>query len=104
MSALQAPPRKTVGIDKNHWDRLVINVGAFPPFAQVSFKFKGDPKDIILSIEADGPIAYSFNGNNMHGELATGTDRSQVQFHRRPATGIWFRGSGTVTIEAWASA
>jgi len=102
--AFQAPPKKTVGIDKNHWQKLTVATPGFPQFAQTAFKFKGEPKEIILTIEAGGPVEYSFNGNNVHGELVLGSSREQVQFSRRPAIGIWFRGNGTVTIEAWASA
>jgi len=103
MPVITSPPKKTTGIDKNHWERLTINSGSFPAYAQVGFKFKGEPKDIILTIESGGPIQYSFTGVNVHGELIAATDRSQLVFRRRPATGIWFKGTGVVTIEAWAS-
>lgn len=96
-----------VGVDHNHWQRLSnITVTAFPDGAQVGFAFRGDPKDIILTLEGATTVIYSFNGNTDHGELITSSDRSQVIFRRRPAIGMWFRvagGSGTITVEAWAS-
>ncbi|KKN18081.1 hypothetical protein LCGC14_0959400 [marine sediment metagenome] len=96
-----------VGVDFNHWQRVSsFNNTSYKSEANVAFRLKGNPKDIILTLEGSVTVFYSFNGNTDHGELITTTDRSQMIFHRRPATRMWFRvasGSGTVTVEAWAS-
>ena len=96
----------TAGIDHNHWQRVVVTSTTFEGDGDVLFRFKGEPKDIILTLEGTTTVIYSFNGNTDHGELITSTDRAQMIFKRRPATRMWFRvasGSGTVTVEAWAS-
>lgn len=107
MTITLAPNKKTTGIDHNHWERLAVTTVGFPQTAQVGFKFRGGIKDIILTLEGGTTVAYSFNGNTVHGELISGTTRAQVYLLRRPAAGIWFKllapGAGTVTIEAWAS-
>jgi hypothetical protein len=96
------------GVDYNHWQRVsALTKTAYSFEADVAFRFRGNPKDMILTLEGAVGVAYSFNGNTDHGELLPSTDRSQVTFRRRPGTRMWFRalgpGGGTVTIEAWAS-
>ena len=97
----------TSGVDFNYWQRLdSITQTSFNTAADAIFAFKGGTRDIILTVEGSTTVLYSFNGSTVHGELIPSSDRSQLIFHRRPVTKIWFKvatGTGAVTIEAWAA-
>lgn len=49
-------------------------------------------------------VEYSFNGNTIHGTLdGSGTTApASLTFENRVISKIWFAGSGTVRVEAWA--
>lgn len=51
-----------------------------------------------------GVLQYSFNGNVIHGTMdSTGsTAPAALTFQNRAITKIWFAGTGTVRVEAWA--
>ena len=95
------------GTDFNHWQRISgITNTSFEEGPDLTFRFKGSAKDIILTLEGSVTVIYSFNGNTEHGELIASSDRSQVVFRRRPASMMWFKvvgGTGACTVEAWAS-
>jgi hypothetical protein len=50
-------------------------------------------------------IQYSFNGTDVHGTLdgSLATAPKELIFQNRPITKIWFSGTGTVRVEAWAT-
>lgn len=94
------------GVDFNFWERLTVTNTVYDGYADVFFRFRGGTKDLILTVEGGTTVFYSFNGNTDHGEIIPSTDRSQLIFRNRPVGKIWFRvasGTGTVTVEAWAS-
>lgn len=50
-------------------------------------------------------IQYSFNGTDVHGTLdgSLTTAPRELIFQNRPISKIWFSGTGTVRVEAWAT-
>ncbi len=50
-------------------------------------------------------IQYSFNGTDVHGTLdgSLTTAPRELIFRDRPISKIWFSGTGTVRVEAWAT-
>lgn len=58
--------------------------------------------------ETSGIVQYSFNGEDVHGELAYGTPTQGMVFDNRAVGLIWFRlkpgssGPITVSVQAWS--
>lgn len=50
-------------------------------------------------------IQYSFNGTDVHGTLdgTSAVAPKELIFQNRPISKIWFSGTGTVRVEAWAT-
>jgi hypothetical protein len=50
-------------------------------------------------------IEYSLNGNTIHGKIdgSGATSPSFLTFDNRSMCKVWFSGSGTIRVEAWAT-
>lgn len=57
---------------------------------------------VTFQLEGSGNIQYSFNGNTLHGDMQNGLSSASLIFQHRTISKIWFRGTGTVRIEAWS--
>jgi hypothetical protein len=99
------PVKITQGEDKNYFERVTVNSGAFPTDAQVMFNIRGR---ISFSMVHEGaqPVQYSFNGTTVHGDLTPSSDTSMLTFTDRSVSKIWFR-TGTpgqvIRVEGWES-
>lgn len=85
---------------KNVTPTVAINA-AFNFDADVCITF---PTYTVTFMVTGGPVQYSFNGNTVHGDMAVSPAlNSSLIFENRQIAKIWFRGTGTVRIEAWGT-
>lgn len=93
----------TWGRDFNFFQKLVVSTGTFNVDADMVITFP--TYTVTFQLEAGGPIQYSFNGNTIHGDMTAGTTglitSNSLVFQNRVISKIWFKGSGTVRVEAW---
>jgi hypothetical protein len=94
----------TAGVDHNYFERITVDVSDFSANnPQVLLRFKSPRLHINLINEGGAVVEYSFNGNTVHGDLATSGLTQEREFVGRQYTKIWFRSSGssTVRVEIW---
>jgi hypothetical protein len=102
----------TWGRQQNFFQKTAVSVSTFNtdcdvliPFTTQGFQF------VNLGTTSTQVVEYSFNGNDLHGELnpATGSATQSIMFNPRVACKIWFRiqsgstGPVTVSVQAWAT-
>jgi hypothetical protein len=90
------------GRDFNFFKKLDVNIpidGYFPTNCQVFISFP--TSTVTFQLESGGPLEYSFNGINVHGDMTDGYFSENLTFLNRAVSKLWFRGIGTVRIEAW---
>lgn len=89
------------GKDFNYFKKLSVATvdGYFPNECQVLIPFS--TYSVSFQLESGGPLEYSFNGINVHGDMTDGYASENLSFLNRVICKIWFRGTGTVRIEAW---
>lgn len=62
--------------------------------------------EIGTGSSASPAIQYSFNGITVHGDMSAATTglitSNSLVFQNRNISTIWFKGTGTVRVEAWA--
>jgi hypothetical protein len=90
-------------VDYNFFDKLslAISDGYFPDVPQITIPFP--VQAATFQLESGGPLEYSFNGTTLHGDMTSGESSASLLFTNRSILYVWFRGSGTVRIEAWAT-
>lgn len=108
--------KKTQGFDFNFFQKVTVNwtthfgandgyttADGYGPDLIITFPTQG----LIFSNSSGAIVEYSFNGNTIHGELATTGNRSILTFTNRVASLIWFRlqapGTSIVSVEAWGT-
>jgi hypothetical protein len=98
----------TWGRDFNFFQKLVVTASSFNTNCDMVITFPTDT--VTFQLEAGtgvGAIQYSFNGNTVHGDLSVGTTglitSNNLVFRDRIISKIWFKGAGTVRVEAWAN-
>lgn len=93
----------TAGINRHYFTRMSITDTAFPNDAQVVLQFKSPVIHINLINEGGDLIEYSFNGTDVHGDLATSGLTQERTYERKQVVKVWFRAAtaATVRIEAW---
>ena len=89
------------GKDFNYFNKLSVAItdGYFPTNCQVLIPFS--TYTVMFHLESGGPLEYSFNGITLHGDMTTGMSSESLVFENRVISKIWFRGTGTVRVEAW---
>lgn len=87
------------GRDYNFFNKLAVSAGSFNTNADLIIKFP--TYTVTFFLESGGPLQYSFNGTDIHGDMTTGQASASLTFQNRPITKIWFKGTGTVRVEAW---
>lgn len=88
------------GRDFNFFQKVTVSNGSFVLDCDVFIPFS--TYTVTLHLESGGPVEYSFNGNNLHGDMTTGEASAALTFENRVVSKIWFRGAGVVRVEAWA--
>lgn len=77
-----------------------VNAEMFIPFTT---------QGLLILNETSDKVEYSFNGVDVHGELAYGTPSQGISFDNRAVSLIWFRlksgsaGPITVSVQAWST-
>ena len=99
------PEKINTGRDFNYFENIDVTGFSFPDLAQAVIRFRG-PQRLNFILVSGGPIEYSFNGNNLHGDMTTGTPSEERNFDARMGKKIWFRLAGggsaaVVRVEAW---
>jgi hypothetical protein len=93
------------GKDFNFYQKIAVTAsGSFSTNCDIVIPFS--TQQLNLSLESTGVIEYSFNGNNIHGQMDSTKNSANLQFPDRVVSKIWFRlvsGTGTVRVEAWAT-
>lgn len=101
-----------IGRDFNFFQKLVVtattfggnSIDGYQPDMIITFP----TQTVTFQLEAGsgvGAIQYSFNGNTIHGDMSVGTTglitSNSLVFQNRVISQIWFKGAGTVRVEAW---
>jgi hypothetical protein len=91
----------TWGKDFNFFRKLDVSIsdGYFPNECQILIPFS--TQTVTFQLESGGPLEYSFNGNTLHGDMTDGYASESLTFQNRALCKIWFRGTGSVRVEAW---
>jgi hypothetical protein len=58
---------------------------------------------VTLQLETGGPVFYSFDGTTDHGDMTVGLPSQSLSFPNRVISKIWFRGTGLIRVESWAT-
>lgn len=102
MSDFSSPYSKIdCGRDFNYFNTLSVAIsdGYFPAACQVVIPFS--THTVTFQLESGGPLEYSCNGTTLHGTMRDGYASESLTFANRVMSKLWFRGTGTVRIEAW---
>lgn len=91
------------GKDFNFFKKLTVNItdGYFPSQCQILIPFM--TQTVTFDLESGSSVEYSFNGNTLHGDMTAGEASENLVFENRVINKIFFRGTGVVRIEAWAT-
>lgn len=78
--------------------------GTFATDCDVVINLLAPTYTVTLWAPSGTVVQYSFNGNTIHGTLdgSGATAPASLTFQNRVISKIWFAGSGTVRVEAWA--
>lgn len=91
------------GKDFNYFRKLSVDLpldGYFSDECQILIPFS--TQTVTFQLENGGPIEYSFNGITCHGDMMDGYASENLTFENRVICKAWFRGTGTIRIEAWS--
>lgn len=91
--------------DTNYFEKFYVSSITWDILAKWKFNSIG----IALLVESNDPtdvIQYSFDGENVHGDLTPGMPSQGIVFDNRIANAIWFRRASPgdvvlVRVEAW---
>ena len=92
----------------NHFEKIEVSAADFADTADVVITFPTQTVSFLLE-ENSGAIEYSFNGNDLHGDMDALQASKGLTFDNRVVCPIWFRvrsgstGPLTVRIEAWGT-
>ena len=89
------------GKDFNYFNKLSVSItdGYFPTECQILIPFS--TYTVTFGLESGGLVEYSFNGITLHGDMTDGYASEHLVFENRVISKIWFRGAGTIRVEAW---
>lgn len=93
------------GKDFNLFKLVIVTVTAFNTESDVKMTIRGQ-RHLSLVNYGSATVEYSFDGENVAGDLRNGTSTAALTFQNRSVSEIWFRltspGSVEVRVEAWA--
>lgn len=89
------------GRDFNFFRKVTVSNGSFVADCDIFIPFS--TYTVTMQLESGGPVEYSFNGNNLHGDMILTEASASLTFENRVISKIWFRGTGLVRVEAWAT-
>lgn len=102
----------TWGRQKNFFQKTAVSVSTFNTDCDLTITFTTQGVHFVnLGSSSSQVVEYSFNGNDLHGELnpATGSATQNIMFNPRIICKVWFRiqsgstGPVTVSVQAWAT-
>ncbi len=89
----------------NQFNLVTVTATAFAADSNIKINFRGQ-KHFSLVNYGSATVQYSFDGEEVHGDLRNGTNTAALTFQNRAISEIWFRllagGSVEVRFEAWA--
>lgn len=86
----------------NYFSVVSVDGYDFPTTPQVSYNFSS--QGLAFLNRGSYTIEYSFDGQNVHGDLNPNDASAGIIFDGRDVSKIWFRASGgfgSVRVEAW---
>jgi len=96
----------TIGYDYNFFQVIAVSNADFNYLSDLYIPFSTYTVTFQLEIGSSTPgspaVQYSFNGNTVHGDMTMTLPSQNLVFENRVISGIWFKGSGTVRVEAWS--
>lgn len=103
VSPVSIPPI-TIGFDHNFFTVITVSNGTFNHLSDLYIPFSTYTVTFQLQSGSGTPaVQYSFNGNTIHGDMTLNLPSQNLTFENRVISGIWFKGSGVVRVEAWAN-
>jgi hypothetical protein len=108
-------PPKTQGYNFHYFNKISVSwstLGNGPACFNDGY-FDGYGSDLIIPFPTytvtfqlenltGGHVQYSFNGISIDGDMTSTFPSINLIFQNKAISGIWFTGSGTVRVEAWA--
>lgn len=98
-------PRNKIlyGKDFNFFQKLTPTTAGGQPFGtSCDIIIPFSTQCVTFNLEGAGFVEYSFNGNNLHGDMTSGLGSAAIKFDNRVISKIWFRGTGIIRVEAWS--
>ena len=99
--------KRNHGRDDNYFKKLTFSNTDWNEDSDFTIQIIGQFSFSLLN-EGDEIIEYSFNGNNLHGDMTPGKPSAGMTFDNRRISAIWVRSpSGnptTLRVEAWVAA
>jgi hypothetical protein len=93
----------TQGFDFNFFQIVTVSNGSFNHLSDLLIPFSTYTVTFQLQSGSGTPaVQYSLNGNTVHGDMTLNLPSANLTFQNRVISGIWFKGSGVVRVEAWA--
>lgn len=94
----------THGFDHNFFALITVSNSNFNYYSDLYIPFSTYTVTFQLQSGSGTPaVEYSFNGNTVHGDMTLNLPSQNLTFENRVISGIWFKGSGVVRVEAWAT-
>lgn len=100
MVNLFSGPAITWGEDFNYFQKITVSNSNFNTNSDMLIPFM--TQTVTFFLEGTGTLSYSFNGNTVHGDMTNGQSSATLTFENRVISKIWFKGTGTVRVEAWS--
>lgn len=95
------------GRDSNFFAKKTFSNTEFQEDSDFDINIIGQFSFSLLN-EGDAIIEYSFNGNNLHGDMTPNKPSEGMTFDNRRISAIWVRSpsgaSATIRVEAWVAA
>lgn len=95
-----AIPPITIGFDHNFFEVITVSNANFNYLSDLYIPFS--TYTVTFQLQSGTTVYYSFNGNTIHGNMTDGYASASLTFENRVISGIWFKGSGVVRVEAWS--
>lgn len=92
----------TQGFDHNFFQKITVSNANFNNLSDMLILFPTYTVTFQLETTSGGLVEYSFNGNTVHGDMTSNLPSANLVFQNRVISGIWFKGTGVVRVEAWA--
>lgn len=84
----------------NFFKKLTVTASNFDGY-QSDITIPFSTYTVTFFLESGSSVQYSFDGVNVHGDMTSGQASATLTFQNRVISRAWFKGTGTVRIEAW---